>query len=235
MKIFSCLILLFTWYAHGSAGTDSVYVQFVSDTVKIWNVNASENCCIRVVTSATVSNDSILVIEHDTSTAYCYCECTFDFSVSLTGLHAGSYFVRVYRQYTMFTPDSLYFIDTTTFSWSGGVSGNLKYAGYQSPCHSIESVRDKAKRYPARTTISQNYPNPFNPTTEIRYQIPEAGWVTLKVFDLLGREVATLVNETKQPGEYTVTWDAEGVPSGVYYYRMTAGSFVETKKLILLK
>lgn len=88
---------------------------------------------------------------------------------------------------------------------------------------------------PVSFSLHQNYPNPFNPVTEIRFQIAEVGLVTLKVFDLLGREVATLVNEVKQPGRYEVTWDADGVSSGVYLYRLQTGSFAETKKLILVR
>ncbi len=83
--------------------------------------------------------------------------------------------------------------------------------------------------------LENNYPNPFNPTTEIRYQIPKVSHVTLKVFDILGREVATLVNEQKSPGTYTVRWDASGVASGIYFYRMQAGMFVETKKMLLVR
>ncbi len=88
---------------------------------------------------------------------------------------------------------------------------------------------------PDRFALGQNYPNPFNPTTVIWYQIPTAAHVRLAVFDVLGREVATLVNEGKDAGAYTVTWDASGVPSGVYFYRLNAGSFSETKKLLLLR
>lgn len=91
--------------------------------------------------------------------------------------------------------------------------------------------------------LEQNYPNPFNPTTEIRYQISEVGLVTLKVFDVLGREVATLIQEVKQPGRYTVTWDATGMASGVYLARLSvtpsasvgAGSFGQTRKLVLVR
>ncbi|MBI5472967.1 MAG: T9SS type A sorting domain-containing protein, partial [Ignavibacteriae bacterium] len=90
------------------------------------------------------------------------------------------------------------------------------------------------------------YPNPFNPTTTIKYQVPEVRsqrsdvlghWssVSLRVYDVLGREVATLVNEVKEPGEYSVQWDAEGLASGVYVCRMKAGDFVATRKLILSK
>jgi hypothetical protein len=86
---------------------------------------------------------------------------------------------------------------------------------------------------PIHYDLSQNYPNPFNPSTQITYSIPKATDVTLKVYDVLGREIAVLVNERKQPGEYKVTWNAEGVPSGVYFYRIVAGEFVETKKMMV--
>ena len=83
--------------------------------------------------------------------------------------------------------------------------------------------------------FEQNYPNPFNSTTSIKYQIPELGLVTLIVYDVLGNEVATLVNEEKPTGSYEITWNAENLPSGVYFYRLQAGSFIDTKKMILLK
>jgi photosystem II stability/assembly factor-like uncharacterized protein len=88
---------------------------------------------------------------------------------------------------------------------------------------------------PKHYQLSQNYPNPFNPSTTISYQLRTQSRVTLKVFDVLGREIAPLANELNPPGRYTVRWDASGVPSGVYFYRLQAGSFVNTKKLILLK
>ena len=95
---------------------------------------------------------------------------------------------------------------------------------------------------PQEYHLGQNFPNPFNPSTEIRFQISEVRGqksevirVTLKIYDLLGQEVAMLVNEEMNPGNYQVTWDAAGLPSGVYFYRLIAGSFAETKRLILLR
>ncbi len=88
---------------------------------------------------------------------------------------------------------------------------------------------------PLRFALYQNYPNPFNPTTEIRYQTSEVSRVTLKGFDMLGREVATLVDEVQDSGFKTVKFDAGGLASGVYFYRLVAGGFVETKKLIVVR
>ena len=83
--------------------------------------------------------------------------------------------------------------------------------------------------------LSQNYPNPFNPTTVINYQIPKSGFVTLKVYDILGREVSTLVNENKSAGKYSVTFNGSKLSSGVYFYRLNSGAFSITKKFILMK
>ena len=99
----------------------------------------------------------------------------------------------------------------------------------------VTTVKNAEFIAPQGYHLSHNFPNPFNPTTEIRYQISEVSHVTLKVFDMLGREVATLVNAEMKPGSYMVTWDASGFPSGTYFYKLTAGEFVETKKLLLLR
>jgi len=91
-------------------------------------------------------------------------------------------------------------------------------------------------------SLNQNYPNPFNPETIIKYEIPERSFVTIKLFDVLGNEVATLINEEKTIGYYEVEFDATNLPSGIYFYRLQAlptgrqaGSFVETKKMVLMK
>jgi probable HAF family extracellular repeat protein len=88
---------------------------------------------------------------------------------------------------------------------------------------------------PKEYNLAQNYPNPFNPITKIRFGIPQAGFVTLKVYDILGNEIATLVNEEKSAGSYEVEFDATMYSSGIYFYKLQAGSFVETKKMLLLK
>ena len=89
---------------------------------------------------------------------------------------------------------------------------------------------------PKEFALHQNYPNPFNPVTEIRYQIPEATFVTLTVYDVLGREIKTLVNEFQRPDSYSMVFDAEGLPSGVYFYRLRAGqNSVITKKMLLMR
>jgi hypothetical protein len=88
---------------------------------------------------------------------------------------------------------------------------------------------------PAEVRLSQNYPNPFNPSTTIEYAIPHAGFVTLKIYSTLGQEVATLVSEDHGAGRFHAVWDAAGFSSGVYFYRLSAGGYVQTRKLVLTK
>jgi hypothetical protein len=88
---------------------------------------------------------------------------------------------------------------------------------------------------PVEFALYQNYPNPFNPGTSFEFRVPSSGLVTLSVYDLLGREIATLVNEVRAPGAYTERWDASSLSSGVYFYKLEAGNFTQTRKLLLLK
>ncbi|MCZ7615371.1 MAG: T9SS type A sorting domain-containing protein [Ignavibacteriaceae bacterium] len=83
--------------------------------------------------------------------------------------------------------------------------------------------------------LAQNFPNPFNPTTKIKYQLPEPVFVTIKVYDVLGNEIETLVNEERDAGSYKIDFNGLELTSGIYYYRITAGNFSQTKKMILLK
>ena len=94
---------------------------------------------------------------------------------------------------------------------------------------------DDEKLMADKFELLQNFPNPFNPSTKIEYRISDRSFVSLKVYNILGDEVATLVNEEKQTGVYNVNFDASGLSSGMYLYKLQAGSFLETKKMILLR
>ncbi len=96
-------------------------------------------------------------------------------------------------------------------------------------------VESDSVEVPKKFNLSQNYPNPFNPSTIISYDVPKLSHVTLTIYDILGRQVATLVNEEKQPGSYQMTFDGSWLASGVYFYRLQAGTYSNTKKLLLLK
>ncbi len=96
-------------------------------------------------------------------------------------------------------------------------------------------VEEMASGLPSHYQLDQNFPNPFNPSTNIRYTISQTSKVVLRVFDVLGREIQTLVNTAQAPGHYTVTFNAQNLTSGVYFYQLSAGTFTETKKLMLLR
>ena len=122
----------------------------------------------------------------------------------------------------------------TTFGGGAGDAFILKFS--PSPV----GIKNISTEIPAKYSLYQNYPNPFNPTTNIRFEIPRTSLVKLTVYDILGREVATLVNDKLGAGSYEVVWpaptgDASCIPSGVYFYKLTTNNFVDVKKMVLLK
>ncbi|HSW54416.1 MAG TPA: T9SS type A sorting domain-containing protein [Ignavibacteriaceae bacterium] len=135
-------------------------------------------------------------------------------------------------------------------SWAGGGPYTASYKIRAKDTQSLTSVYTDIKTVPwgdvwkigtgkeeviSEYNLQQNYPNPFNPTTTINYSIPKNGLVTIKVYDILGKEVAELVNETKEAGNYSVAFNASSLASGIYFYTLTSGNFTASKKLILLK
>jgi hypothetical protein len=144
-----------------------------------------------------------------------------------------------------------------TWPWSAGASGNgsqLKLSAidffgetdqYQMYVDdftftdllfaAVEDSNEVNVNAPVTYSLDQNYPNPFNPSTVISYQLPVSGLVSLKVYDVLGNEVITLVNQEKPVGNYEVNFNASSLASGIYYYQLRAGSFVQTKKMLYLK
>ncbi len=113
---------------------------------------------------------------------------------------------------------------------SAWVNSSRDIFSYQS----VTAVKETPK-LPNQFSLSQNYPNPFNPTTQITFTLPKASNVTLTVYNVLGQQIATLVNGKNEPGEHSVSWNALNIPSGVYFYRIVAGDFVQTKKMVLMK
>jgi len=116
----------------------------------------------------------------------------------------------------------------------GGIVGNLRFNDvweFQLATATHVPLSD----IPTEFSLSQNYPNPFNPTTNIEFRIADFGFVTLKIYDMLGRNIATLMNESLPPGVYRRTWDGSGYPSGLYYYRLQTSNFLDTKTMTLLK
>ena len=113
--------------------------------------------------------------------------------------------------------------------------GNVQNSSEELNKHNYQQVSFNGADIPVTYALEQNYPNPFNPVTTINYQIPKSGMVTLKVYDIIGAEVATLVNEEKTVGRYEVNFDASKFASGVYIYQLQVNDFINMKKMILLK
>jgi hypothetical protein len=123
--------------------------------------------------------------------------------------------------------------DQASGTWTAVIYGTT-CSGNWGPA-TVVSVEKVASGIPERFVLAQNYPNPFNSSTTIQFALPIASHVSIKVYNELGVEVATLVDKHLPPGEYKTTWNAADIASGVYLYRIQAGDFVETKKMLVLK
>jgi hypothetical protein len=142
------------------------------------------------------------------------------YQVNCSGIESGEYYLRLVAN----------------------VNGDAKYylanvQNYKSSLEkeNFENIRFNGSTTPLSFKLEQNYPNPFNPVTKIKYQIPNTNFVTLKVFDILGREVATLVNEQEDAGIYEINFDASKLSSGVYIYKLNAGNYSTIKKMIIVR
>jgi hypothetical protein len=121
-------------------------------------------------------------------------------------------------------------IDLSTFGY-----GTIPITGRIYELAQLTGINNISSEIPDKYSLYQNYPNPFNPTTNIKYQIRNNSFVTLKIYDNLGKEIYTLVNEKLNAGTYESKFDASGLSSGVYFYKLTSGDFSETKKMLLIK
>jgi photosystem II stability/assembly factor-like uncharacterized protein len=127
--------------------------------------------------------------------------------------------------------NGIYFVDTNN-GWTVGDNGTILHTTNGGVTFVEENEIDEI---PTAFLLSQNYPNPFNPSTKIKYSVPQLSQVQIKIYDMLGNEIETLFNEEKVVGIYEIVWNAASLPSGVYFYQLRAGSFIETKKMILMK
>jgi len=165
------------------------------------------------------------------------------FAVSDTNLFAGTQGWGVFLSTNNGTTWTV--VDSGLTNWavySLAVSGTNLFAGtrggvlWRRPLSEmITSVKILSGDLPIHFSLEQNYPNPFNPSTTITYQLPTNSFVVLKVFDILGREIEALVKERQSAGDHSIAFDASRLPSGVYFYRLEAGTYHDTRKLLLLK
>ena len=118
--------------------------------------------------------------------------------------------------------------------WASGDGGTIIHTTDGGGIVGVEEIKTTSS-IPDDYLLFQNYPNPFNPSTTIRWQIPKAGFVTLKIYDVLGKEITTLVDEYKPVGEYKIEFNGMDLSSGIYFYQLKTGGFIQTKKMILIK
>jgi hypothetical protein len=126
--------------------------------------------------------------------------------------------------------NSVHFVDANT-GWAVGQGGTI----LKTTTGGTFVEEDYSPEIPKTFFLGQNYPNPFNPSTTIRFSLPKSCHVTLKIYNILGRKVETLVEGERKVGEYEIQWTPEGLASGIYFYRLQAGELGETKRLVFLK
>ncbi|MBA4312239.1 MAG: hypothetical protein C0417_06385 [Chlorobiaceae bacterium] len=232
MKALSAIFILFVFTSSVFAGPDSLFVEIKGDTVKIWNTDVYINCCCSLRVDVSLESDSITIIQVDTAKNWCRCICPFDLFTSINGLTPGTYYVNVYRYLPL--GDST-FVGSLSFTIQNVSIPVISYTSYQSNCKEAVEVQGLGQDVRNYVALYQNYPNPFNPNTTIHFELPEESHVTLKIYDMLGREVATLVNDVRKVGSYKVAFDGTKLPGGIYFYKLMSGGFAQTKRLILIK
>ena len=222
-------------YSNYAFAIDSITVNVSGDTVYFGNYGVDANCASAFMLGVYYQayRDTIYIVEIDTMKSMADCNCYFNLSTRITGLGSGHYYLKIFRYLPYFNPERVIEIGILEFDYqlAGYFPADIDY---QSPCYDpldIKVIEDTPEEF----SLDQNYPNPFNPSTKISWQSPVSSLQKLKVFDVLGNEVATLVNEEKPADTYEVTWNASGLASGVYFYQLRAGNFIDTKKMILLR
>ena len=217
---------------------DTLVVEIVGDTVQVWDLAACFYCArAPLAVSVSVSADSVYIVQTDTTNAIALCQCLMDLKASIIGLPPGTYWAIVQRQYLKqygYAVDTLLFINSVQFQKTSAASQNLSSNSWESGC--VPGSVPESRANPSKFTLFPNYPNPFNPETTIRFETTESQLVAIRIFDILGREVHTLLAEFTLPGEHRLLFRADAKhSSGVYFCRMTAGSFSQARTMVLLR
>ena len=155
---------------------------------------------------------------------------SYSYNVGPATFTYNSYYASGYGLSTYVTYYSNFISGTVTHTLKGCVINGVVYGDT-----TVTSILQIGNTVPSSFSLHQNYPNPFNPSTKIKFGIPKGALVKLKIYDILGREVAVLVNEKLTAGIYEYDWNASALPSGVYFYRLEAGEFTESKRMVLVK
>ena len=232
----------------------------VGDTLRFWQIEERNQISYNIIT-----NDTLIIIQNDTifftisesllANHLITIPNTFIFdppyfngltcispwsNISVERYSSDSYLIQGIWNYNNF--------DTLTYFQSVGLASRFKRSSYwgnsayddtltvkQIGEPIVGVLNDNESTLPSKFILHQNYPNPFNPVTTIKYSIPQSDFVNLRIYDMLGREIETLVNEEKPAGEYYVNFDGTNFSSGVYLYKLQTGTYIQAKKLLLLK
>jgi hypothetical protein len=233
---FSCLLIVSLILTAKSFS--QLQVTFSGDTTKIWDKNTYWYCGARFTMEVHRSNDSIRVTELDTM-KLTTCMCYFTLRASVVGLPAGTYTAYVKRRLKVSIPghdiDTTMDIGTISFTVNTSSTGNLVVQSYQSGCIQNPDYVDQKDEIPNSFYLLTNYPNPFNPRTLIHYAIPQAGHVTMGVYDIHGSLVELLLDTYSAAGEYNISFNGSGLSSGIYFVRLTSEQTSLVNKIVLLK
>ena len=216
-------------FNYWTSGIVNAFSFVPENPVTNYNINLSGNTNYDNMTSTKILNDtaaSLNILLLYTKTSYTLAAGnhwlgSLRFNVSNT--------TACFRM--SFINQSAVFDGSTPLTYNSGWT----YTNTDTCLNNTVSVNNITTEIPREYNLSQNYPNPFNPVTMIKFALPKASFVTLKVYDMLGREVSVLVNGQKSAGQYIVDFDASSLTSGVYFYRLESNDFVEVKRMVVLK
>jgi hypothetical protein len=204
------------YFFNSIASGDSIYKNLI-----IYNANSYISGTLKINGSAPGFPIEIIAQNDTMAQAATMCDAsTGNFTLSVTNK------INNYDVFPIFYPSTYYF-GQNVIAHPGDTGINLNL--------SITGIENKVNTFPKQFSLGQNYPNPFNPTTTIQYEVPISGLVNLTVYNILGQKVAELVNKVQATGKYEVQFNADRLSSGVYFYKLSAGSYTNTKKMILLK
>jgi hypothetical protein len=217
----------------GTTGSNGGTVIFTADSE---NLSGNITCDSYSSVTATFQNSSTLkgyintaALTLDASSTWNVTADSYLTSLTETGGTTSSALTNITDNgYTIYYNKSL-----SANSWLGGSTYTLSGGGKLTPA--TTTAVNESTTTPAAFALNQNYPNPFNPTTIISYQLPVSGFISLKVYDILGKEVSILTNGYKPAGKYTVTFNASGLASGIYIYKLNSGNYSSIKKMMVLK
>ena len=238
------VVLLLVAFASISQGqeialitTETLSTIVAGDTVTIFNYGAQENCASRFSIDFQTNGMLVTMTERDTVKAKANCICNFDLSASRTGFPIGTYGVMVYREYLKlynYPKETLVFIGSTSFIVTSFAGGSQYTNAKQSECYQTSAVRSN-RSVPAKMEL-EIFPNPSSASFTIRYLLRHSDNVLLRLFDALGKNIMTLVDEKMNAGVYEVNLPIDKMISvGVYYCTLVAPSSDKLMKLIVIR